>query len=592
MISNCLFFHNEEGVLLEDSAQALISSCQLFGHRDDAISIYGAARAVICRNIIKSNRGFGILSYSSEETTGEENVMEGNGVDLGGNVSGSLRIPLREPTEREIIFPDPRYHHLQEAVDALISGGTLRIKPGTYRTNVTVGKKIRVVGEKGACLLHYSQKPWLPEYSLPVLSLVRGAEVEINNLELQASCLLAVVMAGADARLVMENCSIIGHIGDEKNVEHGIILMQSTSATFSMCVISQTMAGFMLRDAAHAEISNCEISHGVCGVYLEDLAGAHISNNCFRDNRCGIHSISLGEVEGNGNRMIENGIDLVGNLPGTLRTALRTDTEIEIRFPDDRYSSLQEAVDALIPGGRLILEVGQYLAGVTLDKPLTLEAVKENGATLTARTNGAPVLSLVGGADVVLNGLLITSGKERPLSGEGIVLGRNARAILKKCTILNNYKGILVQGHAEAVLTDCVIRKNDSGVVVEHRARVSIIDSSVSENQFVGITLEDVTQAAILNCSIALNKGDGLRLQDNANLEIEKTQIFLNDGYGLVANIEGCRGFSKADEFMGCVRGTENLIPGPTDPTGNKRGGLCPPYPGAPWPANFLRNRE
>jgi len=591
MISNCLFFHNEDGVVLEDFAQARISSCQLFGQRGDAICIYGAAWAVICRNIIKSNRGFGILSYSNERTTGEENVMEGNGVDLGGNVSGSLRIPLREPTEREIIFPDPRYHHLQEAVDALVPGGTLRIKPGTYRTNVTVGKKIRVVGEKGACLVHYSQKPWLPEYFLPVLSLVGGAEVEIYNLDLQASS-LAVLMVGADARLVMENCSIIGHRGSGENVEYGILLMNSTSARFSNCVISQNIGGFMLRDAAQAEISYCEISHGVYGVYLKDSARAHISNNCFRDNRCGIHSVSLGEVEGNGNRMIENGVDLVGNIPGTLRTTLCTRTEIEIRFPDDRYSSLQEAVDALLPGGKLILEAGQYLAGVTIDKPVTLEAAKENGAILTARREYAPVLSLVGGADVVLNGLLITSGKEDYRRGEGIVLGRNARALLKNCTILQNYKGIILQGHAQAVLTDCGIHKNYYGVLVKNCARVSIINSSISENQYVGIALEDVTQAVILNCSITSNMGDGLRLQDNANLEMENTQILLNDGYGLVANLADCRSFSKAHEFMGYVRGTGNIIPGPPDPTGNKRGGLCPPYPGAPWPANFLRNHE
>jgi parallel beta-helix repeat protein len=145
-------------------------------------------------------------------------------------------------------------------------------------------------------------------------------------------------------------------------------------------------------DSAQAEITT--ISENGAGIVLRDSAQAEITNNLIRGNgRAGIASSSAGPVTGSKNRMQENGVDLVGNLPAGLRLPLVEATKQEIRLPDPAYPSLQHAVDALLPGGRLILARGAYAGGVTIEKDLTIEALE--GAE--ARLEGGYCCHLPGG---------------------------------------------------------------------------------------------------------------------------------------------------------------------------------------------------
>ena len=170
-------------------------------------------------------------------------------------------------------------------------------------------------------------------------------------------------------------------------------------------------SGFRIQDSTHLTISGCAISRNYNGITFTDLAQVEIRGNVIEGNTWyGIGSSSTGFIWGGENRMRENGVDLCGNVPGTLRLPLVNPIEEEIHFPDARYSSLQEAVDALIPGGKLVLEEGEYEAGVTIGTEIEITTVEGAKVTLRARSKTASVLSLVGGAVLRLAGVEVRGG--------------------------------------------------------------------------------------------------------------------------------------------------------------------------------------
>jgi parallel beta-helix repeat protein len=310
-------------------------------------------------------------------------------------------------------------------------------------------------------------------------------------------------------------------------------------------------AGIGLGDSAWARITDSTISENGAGIVLRDSAQAEITNNLIRGNeRAGIASSSAGPVTGSKNRMQENGVDLVGNLPAGLRLPLVEATKQEIRLPDPAYPSLQHAVDALLPGGRLILGAGAYAGGVTIEKDLTIEALEGAEARLE---RGYAVISLVGAARVKLAGLLLTGGSlglaggatvqveitGSTISGNliGIVLWGTAQAKITDSTISENLIGIVLWGTARAEISGSTISENEegSGIVLVGSARAEITNSTISENGFAGIWLEDSARAEITSSTISGNRGIGIVLEGSAQAEITNNLIRGNRRAGIAS---------------------------------------------------------
>jgi parallel beta-helix repeat protein len=310
-------------------------------------------------------------------------------------------------------------------------------------------------------------------------------------------------------------------------------------------------SGMLIQGTARAEITNSTISgNWWTGIVLRDSAQAEITNNLIRCNRgAGIASSSDGPVTGSKNRMQENGVDLVGNLPAGLRLPLVEATKQEIRLPDPAYPSLQHAVDALLPGGRLILARGAYAGGVTIEKDLTIEALEGAEARLEG---GYAVISLVGAARVKLTGLLLTGGRSYGLAG-----GATVQVEITGSTISES--------------------ENDDGIVLLGTARAKITGSTISENEDEGIGLRDSAQAEITTSTISDNGADGILLLEKAILRLTESHLLRNQGYGVSAHLPGCVEDSQsALRFTGEVSGRGNTIPGPAEPEGNKKGAVCP----------------
>jgi len=148
--------------------------------------------------------------------------------------------------------------------------------------------------------------------------------------------------------------------------------------------------GLILRGQPHVTIRAVEITgnartvaNGADGVLLLDASRATLRANTIQDNKgCGVAALSPQGAQGEGNRMGGNLADLCGNLPAGLRLPLVAETEAtELRFPGP-YPTLQATIDALAPGGTILLAEGEHPGGVTIGKPLTLRGAGADRTTI------------------------------------------------------------------------------------------------------------------------------------------------------------------------------------------------------------------
>lgn len=438
------------GVGLHGSAKALLLGCHILDNQKHSIEISDRATATLRDNRIEGNGGYGIVSRSSGAVLGGGNHMRNNGCDLGGAVSGTLRVPLKEAQDWYTAFPDDGHASLQEAVDALLPGGSIRVGSGTHLGGLTIDKELYIEGatDEGSVLPVLEAR----NESAPVVSLVNGADLSVRGLKITGGS--TGFTLGGDARAAIEDCAV------SWSREAGVHVTNTATARLTECTISGNDDGFAIWDSAQVELINCTISHNRIGIYLTGTArgtmvdctiawnpvhgiwlsdraqatisGCAISGTTYGDGVCvmesaqavlvgntvednagyGIVSWSTGGVSGEDNRVRGNGVDLAGNLPGSLRLPLAESIEPEIVFPSERYASLQEALDALVPGGRLTILAGTHRARVTIGKEV--EIVASEGAEVSLDADrGLLALSLVGGAKVMMKGIEISGGGRR-----------------------------------------------------------------------------------------------------------------------------------------------------------------------------------
>jgi parallel beta-helix repeat protein len=228
---------------------------------------------------------------------------------------------------------------------------------------------------------------------------------------------------------------------------------------------------------------------------------------------CGIWSSSDKPAQGKGNRMRGNGADLCGNAPAGLRIPLvPPTTKTQLSFPGP-YPTLQEAIDALAPGGVITIAAGEHLGGLTIWKPLTLrgagrEEVKFMGAvSLISEAQGVQIegVTITGSAftGLLLGGqakATITNSQVSGNKGGGIGVGGSAQATITNSQISGNgYTGIWMWGSAQAEIRGSTIEGNGTsedckknnyicnGIWLYAKSQVKIIDSTIRNNADWGV---------------------------------------------------------------------------------------------------------
>ncbi len=380
----------------------------------------------------------------------------------------------------------------------------------------------------------------------------------------------------------LSGCTLSGHR------DTGVWSEHAAEVTLVGCTVHQTWDGIEARDSSRLQVTECTVSsvrwNGIklqgftqamirdsrisggrgSGIYIGGAAQAEISGNRIDAWIAqGILSLSRTPPLGAGNALSGNGVDLAGNLPGSLRIPLAAPAREEIRFPSPDHATLQEAVDAVQPGGRLILSEGVYPAGITLGKKIHIEA--EGVVLLTSRsTHESAVISLVGGADLDLIGTALGRGSE------GLMLGNDARATLTDCVVSDNLRGIHVQDTAMAELLRCRASRNEQGGMwMWGQAQGVLEECTFTQNAVCGIGVGGTATASITACHITESGWNGgIVLRDAAQAHLQGNSIVNNYGAGVALYHGLCLGSGYV--FAGRVTGGENVF------TGNYKGDVCP----------------
>jgi hypothetical protein len=221
---------------------------------------------------------------------------------------------------------------------------------------------------------------------------------------------------------------------------------------------------------------------------------------------CGIRALSSSIVAGMDNVMLGNeGADLCGNLDPGLRLPLTAETTNDsLAFPGS-FSSLQEAIDAIAPGGVISLDAGEFDGSAFIWKPVSIQ-----GAGIGESIMRGMLMMGSDAGNVNLSGLSVA---ESPLDG------------------------VLLHGNVSVVMRDVeVIAHNTHGITLWESAQLDASDLVVVGN------------GAGAGCDQSCH---GLFLNDESSLMISDSVLDRNNGWGLAARTIKC-GYGD-DEYSGSV---------------------------------------
>jgi nitrous oxidase accessory protein NosD len=441
------------------------------------------------------------------------------------DLAARWRETLATLPSRTLRVPE-EYPTLQGAIDAARPRDAVQIAPGVYSEDLIIAKDLRLEGADG----------------VEIRGNIRMIAPTPRTVTLRRLRILAGRGDGLDVRgpvrLTLEEVSIVGAKGNGLSLQGG-----TRSLT--------------LRDVQI-------LSNEGCGVWV-DAEGAQVN------------------VEG-ALEMEGNGVDLCGYAPISLRRPLvpQTDRPL-VRVPED-YESVQEAVDAVAPGGVVELGPERYRGGVTLWKPLTLRGAGWGRTKLQG--TGRLTISVPAGVEGVrLEGLTLRGGlgirdglwayggvtlegvRVQAARGTGIVARGRARLAVRSTQFVPVEVGIQAEDRAEVELYGVRILGTarppfgfsfGTGIELAGDARLSAQDLEVRhlsrgirlcafdpectaalrltgarlERNGVVLDLGGKAEAVVQNATLRRNEGllEGIRLGDRAQLTLEDVEIV--DGFG------------------------------------------------------------
>ncbi len=347
---------------------------------------------------------------------------------------------------------------------------------------------------------------------------------------------------------------------------HGVEFRGMAQGTIAGTTVSKNRwDGIGIKDSSQVTVADSTVSANGLGIWVGNQADAEIRDCLIHSNSIyGVFAWHESEVRGQGNEFRDNGIDLVGNLSGTLRRPLSERSETVITWPDKRYASLQEAVDALLPGGKLVLEPGMHMAGLTIGTRVSIEA-GDGEAVLRARSEAFPVLSLVDGAELHLQGATLSGGSD------GLLVSAGASAVLVACTVSGNLQGISLSYESSAQLSNCSIEGNaEGGILAAGAAQVTVTGCSISSSSNYGVAAVDSARATVMDSLVTGSREEaGIVLRGTAQAVLVGNTISGNRRFGVAIFQRPC--FPVPWAFRGQITGSSNAF------MDNLAGDVCPP---------------
>ncbi len=304
---------------------------------------------------------------------------------------------------------------------------------------------------------------------------------------------------------------------------HGITVFGDSQITIKRTKIAENQRdGIRFFNSSRGTIGGSAIKNNSGrGLVIQDSALLTLQGTEVRKNAVGITNHSDRELKFSDNNVTENTVDLVGNLSGKLRSKEAGAKAEQITLPDEAYPDLQSAIDALEPGGTIILQ-GKIKGGAVISEETSIASRGKNGKLYLPGETVAPVLSLVKGGNLTLTGVTI-EGSE----GSGIVAAGNAGLELKNLDI---------DGSGE------------DGVGLWNTAGMTLVQGGVADSGGSGLRLVDSTRAVLKDLELTGNKVSGILLAGSSRAMLENSLVKGNGGHG-VALFGSADGYGEGNEI-------------------------------------------
>jgi nitrous oxidase accessory protein NosD len=455
-----------------------------------------------------------------------------------------------------LILIVPPTASLQEAIDAAPEGAVIQLQAREYVENLTIEKSITLRGFPDA-----PERALLGSKSSGPVVTIRGSE---------------------GVRVMLEGFTVHGGRG---YLPDGV-LCQSDGET--------VLRSLVVRD--------CRGS----GVSVYGRGEVRVERCILRDNS--VYGLTVvtetATVMGSGNRFEGNGVPLGRYAAADLRTPLAEPTEHEtVRVPED-YTTVQEAIDAVRPGGIVEIGDGEFLEGLVLWKDVTLRGRGTTATTLAplpgrviglsflhtassitledlsvVSSGAAPIesngdlrlsnVALIGTRGVYSNPFLwVTSGGRLTVSksrfaqigGEAIRLDEGATIDLGACEFEGNKIDLHLSGNAQ--VADChFVGARDTSILAES-GELSV-NRSVLRGMLLGINVMGA-QVAMRACSFEQIRDAGLVAEAASNVLLQDCTFVGGEHSVLIrgestASLEQCE-FSGATAAAAEVSGTGTMI--------------------------------
>jgi len=415
---------------------------------------------------------------------------------------------------------------IQEAVDQAPEGAVICLSPGIYKENLIIGKNLTLRGEE--------EKPEetritgaMEDHPVIQIESEREIEVKIENL------------AVSDAK---------GRSADGiKGAGRVRVLIKN------VCISNNWWYGLSVGGEARLTLIDSSVSQNhVSGLLVEGTAQVEVHDSRFADNKAFGVIVMSGDaqIKGTNNAFHGNGADLGGFAPASLRAplALQTDRD-QLSVPED-VVSLQEAIDAIAPGGTITISAGTFTEGVTIWKPVVIQGAGPKETVLTALPERHIVISILAEAEqVTLTGLTVaeSDGQGLAIYGHhvairdvqvidndrwGLWAGGTATVSLQDSAVSSNWVGVLIESSARVDITGCTVDGNKTGLAAGGSALVVLQDSTISENED-GLWVGSSAQLSLQNCTVSGNGGDGLTVAGSAQVTLTGSTVSHNWSDGL-----------------------------------------------------------
>jgi hypothetical protein len=247
---------------------------------------------------------------------GANNVMRGNGIDLVGAVSASLRCPIVEETSQSLIRVPDDCLDLQTAIDRVRRGGTIVLTAPIETRGVTIWKPVVIRAEGNEPVLLSSRIG----HSC-VLSVVGGVEgVRVEKLDVVGARVEEFGWLDRDPVVAIYGKATLVDVSVKglENPVIGVGIGHQGDAELLRCRIEGFLSGIHLIGQCHGLMRDCEISDCFHGIEAKALAECQIDSSSIIECTVGAMSFYLGKLIITKTEIRETGCGINGSAGGWL----------------------------------------------------------------------------------------------------------------------------------------------------------------------------------------------------------------------------------------------------------------------------------